>query len=94
MNEFKPILDFLLYTKWVSWILHFTGFLLFFRFSGTKLAWAIFLVFGIEVWEMCDWSIKDPLRWWRMPDTWLDILAGLFGILLAYLWLKKKAARP
>lgn len=72
----------ILHTHWISWIMHFFGFLIFMRFSGIKPAWAVGLVFGIEIWEMLDWSLQDPIRWWRMPDTWIDIAAGLLGIYL------------
>ena len=73
----------ILHTHWISWVLHFTGFFLFMRFSGIKPVWAIGFVFGIEIWEMLDWSLRDPMKWWRMPDTYIDIAAGLLGIYLA-----------
>jgi hypothetical protein len=71
--------------------MHALGFFVLMRYSGVKLSWAVLLVFGVEIWEMLDWSIKDPLRWWRMPDTYLDIVAGLFGIFLALLLLRRKS---
>ncbi len=85
----NPVIHYILYTHWVSWIMHFTGFFIFMRFSGIKLAWAIMLVIGVEIWEMFDWSIKNPLRWWTMSDTYIDIFAGLCGILLAWILLRK-----
>ncbi len=87
------IIHYLLYTQWVSWFIHFIGFFIFMRFSGVKLTWAILLVFGVEIWEMLDWSINDPLRWWRMPDTYLDIFAGLCGIILAWILLRKSTRK-
>ena len=85
----NPIIHYILYTHWISWLMHFIGFFIFMRFSGVKLTWAILLVFGVEIWEMFDWSIKNPLRWWQMTDTYLDIFAGLSGVFLAWIFLRK-----
>lgn len=42
--------------------MHVIGFLLLVRYSGIKIEWAVGFVFGIEIWEMLDWSLQDPIR--------------------------------
>ncbi|MDZ7293963.1 MAG: hypothetical protein ONB14_00915 [candidate division KSB1 bacterium] len=77
-----------LHTEWISWFIHFLIFFVLMRWSGIKRAWAIILVFAIEVWEMLDWSLTAPLKWWMRLDTHLDIVLGLLGIWTAE-WAKK-----
>lgn len=67
----------------ISWIIHFVIFFVLARWSGIKVWWAVGLTFGIEMWEMLDWSLDDPLAWWGMLDTWMDILFGCIGIYIA-----------
>ncbi|HDQ44560.1 MAG TPA: hypothetical protein ENN17_03545 [bacterium] len=69
--------------------MHLIGFFLIVRFSGIKTAWAVGFVFAIEIWQMLDWSLKDPLRWWRMPDTYIDVAAGILGVILGRIFLIK-----
>lgn len=79
----------ILHTEWISWILHFLIFYTLTRWSGIKWQWALVLVFGIEIWETADWSLKDPVRWWVRLDTWMDIGTGCLAIGVA--WLQKRA---
>lgn len=72
-----------LHTEWISWFIHFIMFFVLMRWSGIKRAWAIILVFAIEVWETLDWSLGKPLLWWSRSDTYLDIATGLLGIFTA-----------
>lgn len=69
-----------LHSEVISWIIHFVIFFILARWSGIKVWWAFGLTFGIEIWEMIDWSLGDPLHWWLMPDTWFDLLFGWIGI--------------
>lgn len=78
------MIDWFLYSHIASWIIHFIIFLILQKFSGIKWQWALIIVFGIEVWEMLNWSIDDPLAWFATLDTWMDIFAGSFGIVIAY----------
>ncbi|HPG41979.1 MAG TPA: hypothetical protein PLP19_17090 [bacterium] len=84
-----PFIKTLLYTEWISWVIHFAMFFILARWSGIKWTWAILLVFAIEIWETADWALQDPLRWWKKPDTYIDILTGCLAIWLA-VWLKKR----
>jgi hypothetical protein len=84
----STLLKAVLYTDWISWILHLILFFIFSRWSGIKWQWAVMLVFAIEVWETADWSLDDPLRWWARLDTILDILSGGLGIAIAE-WAKR-----
>jgi hypothetical protein len=83
-----PWLKSLLYTEWISWFIHFTMFFILARWSGIKWYWAIILVFAIEIWETADWALNDPLRWWKKPDTYMDIISGCLAI-----WLAERAKR-
>ncbi|MBN2030289.1 hypothetical protein JW824_08600 [bacterium] len=56
------IIHYILHTHWISWVMHVIGFLLLVRYSGIKIEWAVGFVFGIEIWEMLDWSLQDPIR--------------------------------
>ena len=73
----------ILYTDWMSWILHFFLFYPLARWSGIKWQWAVFLVFGIEIWETADWALNDPISWWGRLDTLLDLLSGCLAIAAA-----------
>jgi hypothetical protein len=73
----------ILYTDWVSWLLHVMLFYPLARWSGIKWQWAVFLVFGIEIWETADWALNDPLGWWTRLDTIMDILSGCLAVAMA-----------
>jgi hypothetical protein len=73
-------MNLILHSEPISWIIHFLIFVVLARFSGIKWQWAIMLVLGIEVWEMLDWSLNNPMYWWSKFDTWADIVVGLIGI--------------
>jgi hypothetical protein len=85
--DYHALLKTLLYTEWISWIIHLAMFYVLARFSGIKWQWALILVFAIEVWETADWSLAHPLAWWVRLDTWMDIIAGSLGIRMAH-WKK------
>jgi hypothetical protein len=76
------MIDYLLYTVWISWLIHFVIFYVLSKWSGIKWQWAIILVFGIEVWEMFDWSRHDLIAWWLRVDTVIDLIFGLSGVYL------------
>ncbi|PIZ78872.1 MAG: hypothetical protein CO041_04175 [Candidatus Pacebacteria bacterium CG_4_9_14_0_2_um_filter_40_15] len=69
-----------LHNEIISWIVHFVIFFTLARWSGIKWQWAVSLTFGIEIWQMIDFSLLDPLAWWFKIDTWMDILFGWLGI--------------
>ncbi|MBN2200694.1 hypothetical protein JW777_01940 [bacterium] len=89
----NALLHALLYTHWISWIMHFLIFLILCRWSGIRWQWALIIVFAIEVWETADWSPARPWKWWTRFDTWADIAAGCLGI-----WagerMKRRGMRP
>jgi hypothetical protein len=62
------------------------------RWSGIRWAWALALVFAVEVWETADWSPARPLDWWRKADTWMNILFGALAVVSAE-WMRR-TARP
>lgn len=84
----NPLLKAILYTEWISWIIHFCLFFILARWSGIKWIWALILVLSIEMWETADWSRSQPLRWWTKAATWMDILSGSLGI-----WIVERAKR-
>lgn len=84
------LLKTLLYTDWISWFMHFGIFFVLSRWSGLKWQWALILIFGIEVWEIVDWALQDPMVWWMRLDTWMDVLSGSAGVGVAE-WEKRKA---
>lgn len=72
-------IEYILYTDWVSWIIHLAGFYILCRWSGICWPWALGLILGIEIWETLDWSPANPALWWTRSDTWIDILSGIAG---------------
>jgi hypothetical protein len=79
----NSLLKAILYTDWISWIIHILLFFILSRWSGIKWFWALILVFSIEIWETADWSPAHPLQWWIRLDTYMDILSGSLGIWIA-----------
>ncbi len=71
------------FTYWQSWLIHFAMLFILQQWSGILWYWSVAIVFAIEVWECSDWAELDFRVWFSMPDTWMDIFAGLLAIFIA-----------